>query len=70
MKTINGDTRRYLLINTTRYNDDGKYNVIDCGYAELFELGFNVEDKKMINRLEVDSILTTDFVGAYLMRVA
>ena len=70
MKTINGDTRRYLLINTTRYNDDGKYSVIDCGYAELFELGSNIEDKKMIDRLEVDSILTTDFVGAYLMRVA
>lgn len=77
--TIDGDIRRFIIINTTEYNEDGKYGVIDCGYYELDDYGVHrtdtvirVSDKSKIypEELYVGDIATTDFVGAYIMRVA
>lgn len=78
-KLIMGDIRRYAVINTTEYNEDGTYAVQVSDYDNLDGLGFNeretvtrVSDKTelFISDLHVGDIATTDFVGAYIMRIA
>lgn len=79
---IDGDVRRFLIINTTEYNEDGKYGVIDCSYYELDDYGFDVEGDDELMRLNTEKFIkiddmavgevaeSTSFRGAYVMRVA
>lgn len=71
MKEINGDVRMYVIINTTDYNDDGKYGVTICNFTELFQLGFDAEDDwKQINDMNVNDLIVTNYKGCFLMRIA
>ena len=71
MKEIAGNIKMFVLINTTKYNEDGKYSVIVGNLNEMKELGFDTEEEiNALDMLEVDSMITTDFVGCYVMRIA
>lgn len=70
---IYGDVRRFLVVNTTEYNNDGKYGVQDTDFSHLTDLGFNSkEELDAINNLEVGQMIggIFDFNGVYVMRVA
>lgn len=68
---MSGDTRVFLVINTTEYNNDGKWGVIKAGIEDLANLGFDDEDIERIDGLNVGGILTDfDFNGVILIRVA
>ena len=79
-KSIDGDVRRFIIINTTEYNGDGKYGVIDCSYNELADYGFRPDDETDLtinNRyVKADDMgigevaESTSYRGAYLMRIA
>ena len=77
--SIFGDIRKFAVINTTEYNEDGNYAVQVVGYDELEGLGINdketitrVSDKTemFVSELNVGDIAYTDFKGAYVMRLA
>ena len=71
MKEIVGNIKMFVLINTTNYNKDGEYSVTVGNLNEMKELGFDTEEEiNALDMLEVDSIITTDFVGCYVMRIA
>ena len=71
MKEIAGNIKMFVLINTTNYNKDGEYSVTVGNLNEMKELGFDTEEEiNALDMLEVDSIITTDFVGCYVMRIA
>lgn len=82
MRQIDGDIRRFILINTTEYNEDGKYGVIDCSYNELEDYGYDKDANDEILRVNTDKFIkiddmvvgdigeSTNFNGAYIMRVA
>lgn len=78
-KSIFGDIRKFAVINTTEYNNDGNYAVQVVDYDGLEGLGIN--EKELVSRvsdnedvfvedLNVGDIATTDFKGAYVMRIA
>ena len=75
-KIIEGDTRRFLVINTTRYNLDGKYTVHETDFAGTQELGFvEPSEQSKIDELHVGGILGENnefapYTGVYVMRVA
>lgn len=67
---IEGDARRFLLINTTEYNNTPDYIVRDLAYHELEDYGVtNTADMENINGMPVGCWTRLD-VGCYLMRVA
>ena len=71
MKTIGGSVEKvFAVINTTNYNDDGKYAVTIAKMSELPEVGFNADEIDKLDDVEVDSLMTTDEVGCYVMRIA
>lgn len=71
MKTIGGSVEKvFAVINTTNYNDDGKYAVTIAKMSELPEVGFNADEIDKLDNFEVDSLITTDEVGCYVMRIA
>ena len=71
MKTIGGSAEKvFAVINTTKYNDDGKYAVTIAKMSELPEVGFNADEIDKLDNFEVDSLITTDEVGCYVMRIA
>ena len=71
MKTIGGSVEKvFAVINTTNYNDDGKYAVTIAKMSELPEVGFNADEIDKLDDVEVDSLITTDEVGCYVMRIA
>ena len=71
MKTIEGSVEKvFAVINTTKYNDDGKYAVTIAKMSELPEVGFNADEIDKLDNFEVDSLITTDEVGCYVMRIA
>ena len=71
MKTIGGSVEKvFAVINTTNYNDDGKYAVTIAKMSELPEVGFNADAIDKLDDVEVDSLMTTDEVGCYVMRIA
>lgn len=79
-REIAGDVRRYLIIHTTDYDDDGKYSVVQSSYDELPKNGVNtgLETYRInygyawstVQQMEVGDTLTLDQEGAYLMRIA
>lgn len=85
MKRIEKDTRRFLVINTTEYNGDGRYAVTDVEYSELKGMGFDEEEMGWIDELSVGDRLGVSkkdvdreqldlnaftYIGVYVMRVA
>ena len=71
MKVIEGSVEKvFAVINTTNYNDDGKYAVTIAKMSELPEVGFNANEINKLDDVEVDSLMTTDEVGCYVMRIA
>lgn len=71
MKTIGGSVEKvFAVINTTNYNDDGKYAVTIAKMSELPEVGFNADEIDKLDNFEVDSLIITDEVGCYVMRIA
>ena len=71
MKTIGGSVEKvFAVINTTNYNDDGKYAVTIAKMPELPEVGFNADEIDKLDDVEIDSLMTTDEVGCYVMRIA
>lgn len=76
---IEGDVRRYAVINTTEYNNDGRYAIQVSDYDGLRDLGIQYDDEisivsdghfcKVVD-MNVGDVATTDYVGAYLMRLA
>ena len=71
MKTIEGSVEKvFAVINTTNYNDDGKYAVTIAKMSELPDLGFDAEEINKLDNVEVDTLMITDYVGAFVMRIA
>ena len=71
MKTIEGSVEKvFAVINTTKYNDDGKYAVTIAKMSELPDLGFEANEINKLDNVEVDTLMTTDYVGAFVMRIA
>lgn len=71
MKVIEGSVEKvFAVINTTNYNDDGKYAVTIAKMSELPEVGFNADEINKLDNVDVDTLMTTDYVGAYVMRIA
>ena len=71
MKVIEGSVEKvFAVINTTNYNDDGKYAVTIAKMSELPEVGFNADEIDKLDNVEVDTLITTDEVGCYVMRIA
>ena len=71
MKTIGGSVEKvFAVINTTNYNDDGKYAVTIAKMSELPDLGFDAEEINKLDNVEVDTLMITDYVGAFVMRLA
>ena len=71
MKTIGGSVEKvFAVINTTNYNDDGKYAVTIAKMSELPEVGFNADEIDKLDDVEIDSLMTTNEVGCYVMRIA
>lgn len=78
-QNIFGDIRRFAVINTTEYNEDGNYAIQVVDFDGLEGLGVNdketvtrVSDKTemFVSELAVGDIAETDFKGAYVMRIA
>jgi hypothetical protein len=70
MEKITGNTKKFCLINTTSYNNDGNYQVIVCDLNELFNLGFDESDRKWLEEMSVDEVILTDYNGCHLIRIA
>lgn len=69
IKYINGTTKRFALINTTNYNEDGQYCINTCDITELHELGFDNDDIEEANKMNVDDSVILD-KGCHLIRIA
>ena len=78
-QNIFGDIRRFAVINTTEYNEDGNYAIQVVDFDGLEGLGVNdketvtrVSDKTemFVSELAVGDIAETDYKGAYVMRIA
>ena len=78
-QNIFGDIRKFAVINTTEYNEDGNYAIQVADFNDLEDLGVNdketvtrVSDKTemFVSELAVGDIAKTDFKGAYVMRIA
>lgn len=78
-QNIFGDIRRFAVINTTEYNNDGNYAVQVVDYDGLEGLGVNDKEKvtrvsdkaeMFVSELAVGDIAETDYKGAYVMRIA
>ena len=74
------DTRCYITINTTEYNENSTAMVQSCnGLRNCSNLGWDIDEQypciqtqtqKHIGELEIgDMIMSKDYQGAYLMRV-
>lgn len=65
------DRRVFSVINTTEYNDDGRWSVVNVGIDELDALGFDEDDVKRIRSLKVGGVINDfDFAGVIVIRVA
>lgn len=68
---IKGDTRVFVVINTTEYNEDNRWSVITARIDDLKDLGFDLVEVERIDGLNVGGILTNfDFHGAIVIRIA
>lgn len=68
---IKGDTRVFLVINTTEYNNDGKYAAVDAKFSELSGLGFDADEQDAIDRLPIGEVCKDfDCKGVIVIRIA
>ena len=68
---MTGDTRVFVVINTTDYNADSRWAVTQSGFDGLEGLGFPAVDRERIDGLNVGGILNDfDFNGVIVIRVA
>lgn len=69
---IDGDTRVFLVINTTDYNADCRWAVTKSSIDDLMDLGFDAVEIERIDGLNVGGILNDfDFYGGVIViRVA
>ena len=66
-----GDTRVFVVINTTDYNADNRWSAVNASIDDLKDLGFNAVDVERIDGLNVGGILNDfDFYGVIVIRVA
>jgi hypothetical protein len=69
MNRIENDTRHFLVINTTAYNNDGKYAVQDVEFSGLEPLGFDLDELNTIDLLLVGETTSPDR-GLIVIRIA
>ena len=70
MDMIVNDTRHFLVINTTEYNEDGKYCVQDAVLDDLEGLGFEIDEiSNTIELLSVGDVAHID-KGVLIIRVS
>ena len=68
---IDGDTRVFLVVNTTDYNADCRWAVTMSSIDDLKDLGFDAVERERIDGLNVGGILNDfDFYGVIVIRVA
>lgn len=68
---MTGDTRVFVVINTTEYNEDNRWSVITASIDDLNDLGFDLVEVERIDGLNVCGILNDfDFYGVILIRIA
>lgn len=68
---MSGDVRVFLVINTTEYNNDGKWAVVDASFAALRCLGFDDEEVDKIDGMSIgESASDFAFHGVIIVRVA
>lgn len=68
---MTGDTRVFVVINTTEYNEDNRWSVNTASIDDLNDLGFDLVEVERIDGLNVGGILTDfDFHGVIVIRVA
>lgn len=71
MKTIEGSVEKvFVVINTTNYNNDGKYCVTTAKLSEMENLGFDEEEMGNLDKIDIDTLVSTYFEGCYVMRIA
>lgn len=72
IKTIEGSVDKvFVMINSTNYNNDGNYCVNVGHLDDMVKLG--ITDQKQIealDKLAIDEVAMTDFVGCYVIRIA
>ena len=66
---ISGDVRRFLLVNTTDYNEDGTYCVNDISLPNFEDYGLDKEDEEIASTLTIGQTQVVD-KGCLLIRVA
>ena len=72
---VKGDTRRFLVINTSAYNGNRKYTVQEADFTGIKEFGFVASAQGKIDELHVGDVLgqNNEFSpldGVYVMRIA
>lgn len=68
---MTGDTRVFVVINTTDYNADNRWYVSTASIDDLENLGFDTVERERIDGLNVGGILNDfDFYGVIVIRVA
>lgn len=72
MERIEGDNRVFALINTTDYNNDGRWQIATASFNELPGLGVSDDDmEERIDDLNVGGVLNDfDYQGVILIRIA
>lgn len=75
-KVLVGNVKMFCVINTTSYNEDGRYCVQVCNFDEVFKsLCFSEDDKVLIDNMKVDdsfySSQLTDcpYKGIHIIRI-
>lgn len=66
MEVLNGTCskeKRFAIINTTDYNNDGNYSIIVCQLGELESLGFDDEDIREIDSIMIGGRYTDTMYG-------
>lgn len=68
---MKGDTRVFVVINTTDYNEDHRWSVVNAEIDDLAGLGFDEVEIERIDGLNVGGILNDfDFNGVIVIRIA
>lgn len=68
---LTGDARVFCIINTTEYNNDGRWCVQTCDYCGLDSLGFTLNDIELIDQMAVGQMHDCfDYKGVMVIRIA
>lgn len=62
--------KKFIIINTSEYNNDGYYYVTEFTLKTALDCGLDEEEKKRCGEMEVGDMFASGFFrGAYIMRV-